>query len=591
MEELLRSLGIEPTEDAGTIVSKLELKQSEIMERLDNVEDERRRQKLESDLNQIAGAITAFSWMRGKTQTGIAREEDATSEDFSDLKNQPQEAKSDAPKLTPEAKKEGKSEEQLYDEALAVMATPDYAKGVEMMRSLAESGYATAQRQMGRLYSEGNRVQKDESIAVEWYTKAAEQGNAEAQASLGSRYYNGIGVAQNYEKAVEWYQKSAEQGNATAQVILGVAYYTGEGVAQNDEKAVRWYQEAAEQGNAEAQFCLGVAYENGRGVAENYEKAVAWYQKAAEQGNAEAQFHLGVAYQNGEGVAQNDGKAAEWFQKAAEQGNERAQFMLGFLYDEGRGVLKNYEKAAEWYQKAANQGDVAAQFCLGCLYYDGNGVLQDYEKAVELFQKAANQGSADAMFELGEMYKRGQGVAVDINKAEEWYRKAAEQGNEAAKAYLEELQIQRGIQLGNLLALRALDEDTLYRWGMKFLSEGDRKSAEKLFREATFGLKNHAEASYMLGSMYLEINRKVANDWFSRAAKQYQMAVEQGNADEEILCKLAHMYEEGLGVPRNLDKTIEYFQIAADQGSEGAKRRLQELQQKRKNPLNIFRKH
>ena len=186
MEELLRSLGIEPTEDAETIVSKLELKQSEIMERLDNVEDERRRQKLESDLNQIAGAITAFSWMCGKAQNGIAREEDTVSEDFSDLKNQPQEPKSDAPKPDPEAKKEDKNEDQLYDEALAAMATPDYAKGVEMMRSLAESGYAVAQLQMGRMYEQGSRVQKDDEKAAEWYRKAAEQGNAAAQLELKS---------------------------------------------------------------------------------------------------------------------------------------------------------------------------------------------------------------------------------------------------------------------------------------------------------------------------------------------------------------------------------------------------------------------
>ena len=93
MEELLRSLGIEPTEDAEVIVNKLELKQSEIMERLDNVEDERRRQKLKNDLNQIAAAITAFSWMSSKAQTGIIREEDAVTDNFSDLKNQSQEQK------------------------------------------------------------------------------------------------------------------------------------------------------------------------------------------------------------------------------------------------------------------------------------------------------------------------------------------------------------------------------------------------------------------------------------------------------------------------------------------------------------------
>lgn len=40
------------------------------MERLDNVEDEARRQKLKGDLKEIEAAITAFSWMREKKQAG-----------------------------------------------------------------------------------------------------------------------------------------------------------------------------------------------------------------------------------------------------------------------------------------------------------------------------------------------------------------------------------------------------------------------------------------------------------------------------------------------------------------------------------------
>ena len=113
-----------------------------------------------------------------------------------------------------------KTEEERYDEALAIMATPDYAKGVELMRKLAEEGYHWAQREMGRLYFAGNRVEKNEQIAVEWYRRAAEQGNAEAQFCLGCRYQYGQGVAQNDQLTVEWYQKAAGQGNERAFRIL-----------------------------------------------------------------------------------------------------------------------------------------------------------------------------------------------------------------------------------------------------------------------------------------------------------------------------------------------------------------------------------
>lgn len=109
MEELLKRMGIDENADAEEIVKKLELKQSEIMERLDNVEDEARRQRLEDDLQQIEAAITAFSWMREKKQTGIARDEDAVSDDFSDLKNQS--AETGAKTIKPQ-KQEKKTEDK-----------------------------------------------------------------------------------------------------------------------------------------------------------------------------------------------------------------------------------------------------------------------------------------------------------------------------------------------------------------------------------------------------------------------------------------------------------------------------------------------
>lgn len=38
--------------------------------------------KCVKNLKEIEAAITAFSWMKGKEQTGIVREEDVTSEDY-----------------------------------------------------------------------------------------------------------------------------------------------------------------------------------------------------------------------------------------------------------------------------------------------------------------------------------------------------------------------------------------------------------------------------------------------------------------------------------------------------------------------------
>ena len=139
---------------------------------------------------------------------------------------------------------------------------------------------------------------------------AVEQGFATAQFNLGNMYSNGRGVPQNDAEAVRWYRMAAEQGLAEAQFNLGIEYDNGRGVPKNEAEAVRWYRMAAEQGLAEAQFNLGI-YDTGRGVPQNDTEAVRWYRMAAEQGFATAQFNLGNMYSNGRGIPKNDAEQCD----------------------------------------------------------------------------------------------------------------------------------------------------------------------------------------------------------------------------------------------------------------------------------------
>ena len=70
-------------------------------------------------------------------------------EEFSDLKKKGTQKQDEVLQADRTQKAPEKTEEERYDEALAIMATPDYAKGVELMRKLAEEGYHWAQREMG----------------------------------------------------------------------------------------------------------------------------------------------------------------------------------------------------------------------------------------------------------------------------------------------------------------------------------------------------------------------------------------------------------------------------------------------------------
>ena len=123
--------------------------------------------------------------------------------------------------------------------------------------------------------------------------RLAEQGNASAQYNLGVMYSFGRGVPENYAEAVRWWRLAAERGIARAQYELGAMYEIGLGVPENDVEAVKWYRLAAEQGYSSAQYKLGNMYDEGS-VPQNNVRAYVWWSVAAAQGHENARNNRDV---------------------------------------------------------------------------------------------------------------------------------------------------------------------------------------------------------------------------------------------------------------------------------------------------------
>ena len=65
------------------------------------------------------------------------------------------------------------------------------------------------------------------------------------------------------------------------------------------------------------------------------------------------------------------------------------------------------------------------------------------------------------------------------------------------------------------------------------------------------------------------------------AKAMYRKAAEQGDAQSQLI--LGSMFEEGLGVPKNLGESAVWYRKAAEQGSQAARKRLDELNSSRGN--------
>jgi uncharacterized protein len=92
-----------------------------------------------------------------------------------------------------------------FEDAVDAHARGDYAKALRLIRPLANDGDASAQFNLGLMYTTGQGVQQDDAAAALWFRRAADQGDAVAEFLLGNEYANGKGVPQDHSEAMIWF--------------------------------------------------------------------------------------------------------------------------------------------------------------------------------------------------------------------------------------------------------------------------------------------------------------------------------------------------------------------------------------------------
>jgi TPR repeat protein len=230
--------------------------------------------------------------------------------------------------------------------------------------------------------------------------------DADAITAMGAMFMQGDGVDRDATLAVEWLMRAVEKNHADAQWRLGLAYAHGDGVTKNTAEASRLLQLSVSQANCDAQYHWAQLLEHQSNKAEVRAKAMGLYESAAQQGHMPAQLHLAYALRAGEAMygpghdpnavpiprktvrrstAPHLVRSLNFFRMAADKGHAAAQFELGQMYAQGLGVAQQFEEAAFWYLLAAKQGHAQAQFHLGFLHSHGQGVEQDYMKAYQWY--------------------------------------------------------------------------------------------------------------------------------------------------------------------------------------------------------------
>jgi localization factor PodJL len=162
---------------------------------------------------------------------------------------------------------------------------------------------------------------------------------------------------------------------------------------------------------------------------------------------------------------------------------------------------------------------------------------------------AAGKGDASAQFEVASRLAEGKGLDQDLKEAAEWYHRSAASGFAMAQ-----------FRLG-----------TLYERGLGVRRDAAR--AQSWYERAA--AQGNVKAMHNLA--VLAASRGPKGDYES-AARWFTAAAEHGLADSQY--NLAVLYENGMGVTKDMQKSYTWLLLAAKQGDKDAAERVKVLKPK-----------
>jgi TPR repeat protein len=155
---------------------------------------------------------------------------------------------------------------------------------------------------------------------------------------------------------------------------------------------------------------------------------IRWCELASKLGDFDAPYFLADEYANGWHVTKDQSLATHWYEVSAERGYSISAILAGIHYFYGIGVAQDDRQAKKWFERALKIGNKrAGYYWLGILYeFAHDDKKKDYKEIVKLYERALQPRSdnRDLYFRLGFLYAKGLGVARDPVKAHEFFKES-----------------------------------------------------------------------------------------------------------------------------------------------------------------------
>ena len=181
---------------------------------------------------------------------------------------------------------------EAFRTATQALRAGETAKAVTSLQYAAEQGHALAQWKLGRMYAEGDGVERSDTRAFDYFSRIANAyaddspGTPQARfvanafVALGHYYLDGIPnspIKADPVRAQEMYSYAASYfGDPDAQYYLARLYLDGKGAPRDPRQAARWLSLAAHKGHYQAQALLGRMLFKGESLPRQVARGLMW---------------------------------------------------------------------------------------------------------------------------------------------------------------------------------------------------------------------------------------------------------------------------------------------------------------------------
>ena len=264
-------------------------------------------------------------------------------------------------------------------------------------------------------------------------------------------------------------------------------------------------------------------------------------------------------------------RAVNFYQKAIDAGDQSSMEPLyHLLLDKKRGV-EDIPRATKLLPALSEHG-IDFQDIYGRALIAGDGFPKDAVHGLELREAAATKedvwGTWSIMYDLARDYDTGNGIAPNPERALYWYKKTAWGGYDSAGGG------QRSIAASKVCATMLAQKDGLRTYRDDFValltSFGSAlpwPDRQKLTSEiAKVLVPGEEDPGYpATGAGLLLMTKSFGTPNYAEAIKHFTSSQnvspeDHPNTDLVAVHQLGLIYEQGLGVPRDHDKAMEFFE-------------------------------